>query len=207
MLATDAAAMALNVAVVAPATTVTEAGTVSDVLSLARVTAESPGATWVSVTVQVLVAPCPILAGLHATPETGGGATKPKVAVCELPPRFAVTVAFWWLVSEAEAVALKVTVVAPAATVMEGGTVSKALLLASMTAAPATGAGVFNVAMQLAVALELRLPGLHVRDEMLKAVTTPPAPVVRGKPLPVASTPTGLITARAGASVLDASVS
>jgi len=65
-----AAAVALNVAVVAPAATVTDGGTVSAVLLLARVTLDPPrGAVWVSVTVQVLTAPGPRVAGTHATPE------------------------------------------------------------------------------------------------------------------------------------------
>ena len=53
----EAAAVALNVAVVAPAVTVTDAGTVSEVLLLASVTLDPPAtAAWVSVTVQVLTA-------------------------------------------------------------------------------------------------------------------------------------------------------
>jgi hypothetical protein len=50
-------AVAVNVAVVAPDDTVTEAGTVSSVLLLASVTVDPPaGAVCVSVTVQELVA-------------------------------------------------------------------------------------------------------------------------------------------------------
>ena len=65
-----AAAVALKVAVVAPAATVTDAGTVSEVLLLASVTLDPPvGAVWVRVTVQVLTALCPRLVGLHATPK------------------------------------------------------------------------------------------------------------------------------------------
>ena len=57
MLAIDAAAVALKVAVVDPAVTVTDGGTVSDALLLASVTLDPPaGAVWVSVTVQVLTA-------------------------------------------------------------------------------------------------------------------------------------------------------
>ena len=93
MLAIEAAAVALNVVVVAPAATVTVAGAVSSVLLLARVTLDPPvGAIWVRVTLQVL-APCPRLAGLHAKPDTRTGASRLTVAVCELPPRVAVTVA------------------------------------------------------------------------------------------------------------------
>jgi len=53
----EAAAVTLNVAVVAPAATVTDAGTVSEALLLASVTLDPPvGAVWVSVTMHVLTA-------------------------------------------------------------------------------------------------------------------------------------------------------
>jgi len=87
-------AVALKVAVVAPAATVTDAGTVSRVLLLATVTLDPPvGAAWVRVTVQVLTALCPRLVGLQATPETTTGANRLIPAVCGLLPRVAVTVA------------------------------------------------------------------------------------------------------------------
>ena len=94
MLGIEAPAVALKVAVVAPAVTVTEAGTVSEALLLARVTLAPPvGAVCVRVTVQVLTALCPRLVGLQATPETRTGASRLIVAVCELVPRVAVKVA------------------------------------------------------------------------------------------------------------------
>jgi hypothetical protein len=94
LLEIEAAAVALNVTVVAPAATVTDAGTVSEALLLASVTLDPPvGEIWVIVTVQVLTALCPRLVGLHATPETRTGANRPIVAVCELLPRVAVTFA------------------------------------------------------------------------------------------------------------------
>ena len=94
MLAILAAAVALKVAVVAPAATLTEAGTVSELLLLASVTLALPvGAIWVSVTVHVLTALGPRLVGLHATLETRTGAKRLIVAVCELLPKVAVTVA------------------------------------------------------------------------------------------------------------------
>ena len=94
MLAIVAAAVALNVAVVAPGATVADAGTVSEALLLARVTLDPPvGAVCVSVTVHVLTALCPRLVGLQATPETSTGANRLIVAVWELLPRLAVTVA------------------------------------------------------------------------------------------------------------------
>ena len=94
MLAMVAAAVALKVAVVPPAATVTDAGTVSKILLLASATLDPPaGAVWVSVTVQVLVALCPRLVGAHAKVDTTTGASRLMAAVCELLPRVAVTVA------------------------------------------------------------------------------------------------------------------
>ena len=94
MLAIEAAAVALKVAVVAPADTVTDAGTMSEALLLARITLDPPvGAVWVRVTVQVLTALCPRLVGLQAKVETRPGASRLMVAVWELVPRVAVTVA------------------------------------------------------------------------------------------------------------------
>jgi hypothetical protein len=58
LLAIKAAAIALKVATTAPAATVIAAGTVSELLLLASVTADPPaGAVWVSVTVHALTAP------------------------------------------------------------------------------------------------------------------------------------------------------
>jgi hypothetical protein len=74
----EAAAPAVNVAVVAPANTVNDAGTVNSALLLATVTVDPPvGAVCVRVTVQVLVALWPRLAGLHVTPDTAGTAITP----------------------------------------------------------------------------------------------------------------------------------
>ena len=89
-----AAVVALNVAVDAAAATVTEAGTVSVVLVFVSVTDAPPaGATLVRVTVQVLEAFGPRLAGLHASVDTSTGATRVTVAFAELLLYVAVTVA------------------------------------------------------------------------------------------------------------------
>jgi hypothetical protein len=162
LLAITAAAVALNVAVVDPAATVTADGTVSDVLLLANVTLDPPaGAVCVSVTVQVLTALCPKLVGLHATPDTSPGATRLIATVCELLPSVAVTVALWLLTIDAAAVALKVAVVDPAATVTAAGTVSNALLLARVTLEPPAGAVCVSVTVQVLTALCPKLVGLH----------------------------------------------
>jgi hypothetical protein len=193
LLAIEAAAVALNVVVVAPAATITDAGTVSEALLLASVTLEPPaGEIWVSVTVQVLTALCPRLVGLQATPETRTGASRLIVAVCELLPRVAVTVALCLLAIEAAAVALNVAVVAPAATVTDAGTVSEALLLASVTLAPPVGVAELKITVQLEAALVITFTGLQVRDEMMGTMMLPPVPETVS-PVPVASTPTVLV--------------
>ena len=152
--------MALNVAVVAPAARVTDAGTASSVLLLASVTEVPPaGAGCVIVTVQVLVALCPRLAGLQATPDTSAGACRVIVAVWELAPSVAVTVALWLLSIEAAAVAVNVPVVTDA------GTVSSALLLARVTEAPPAGASCVSVTVQVLVPLCPRLDGLQARPD------------------------------------------
>jgi hypothetical protein len=87
-------AVALKVAVVAAAATVTEAETGSRALLLDRATAVPPvGAALDSVTVQVLAAPEFRLVGLQARLETSTGATKLTVAVLDWPLSVAVTVA------------------------------------------------------------------------------------------------------------------
>ena len=171
MLAILTAAVALKVAVVAPAATVTEAGTVSNALLLASVTVEPPaGAVWPSVTVHALTALCPRLVRLHARSDTSTGATRLIVAVFELVPRVAVTVALWLLAIVAVAVALKFAVVAPEATVTDAGTVSEALLLASVTLDPPVGAVWPSVTVQVLTALCPRLVRLHAKvDTMIGA--------------------------------------
>jgi hypothetical protein len=86
--------VALKAAEVAAAATVTDAGTVSVGLELAKVMIAPPtGAAAFRVTVQVLEELGPRLAGLQASEEISPGAARLIVAVCELLPRVAVTVA------------------------------------------------------------------------------------------------------------------
>ena len=80
-----AVVVALKVAVVAAAVTVTEAGTVSVAFVLVRVMSAPPaGAALVRVTVQVLEAFGPRLVGLQASDDTSTGATRVTVALAEL---------------------------------------------------------------------------------------------------------------------------
>jgi hypothetical protein len=69
-------AVAVKPAVVAPAATATEAGTVSSVLFEAKATVDPPdGAAALNVTVQVLEAPDARLAGLHCSNDTATAGT------------------------------------------------------------------------------------------------------------------------------------
>ena len=79
------AVVALKVAVVAAAATVTDAGTVRVALLFERVTLAPPvGAGWVRVTVQVVEEFGPRLVGLQASDDINTGATRLTVAVAEV---------------------------------------------------------------------------------------------------------------------------
>ena len=85
MLAT-AAVVALKLADVAPAATLTEVGVVSTALLSERATLAPPaGAALVKVTVQVLEALGPRLPGVQAKEDTSTGATRLTLALAELP--------------------------------------------------------------------------------------------------------------------------
>jgi hypothetical protein len=138
--------VAVKVPVVAPAATVTDAGTeAAAVLLEVRVTTAPPaGAGLASVTVPVEDVPPSTEAGDTATERraaavtvrTTGRLTLLKVAVI-------VTGVF---VATPTVVAVKVAVVAPAATVTDAGTWATAVLLeVRVTAAPPVGAGPLRV--------------------------------------------------------------
>jgi len=77
--------VALKVADVAAAATVTEAGTVRLALELERPTLAPPvGAAWVRVIVQVLEELAPMLAGLQLRDDTSTAATRLTVVLAEL---------------------------------------------------------------------------------------------------------------------------
>jgi hypothetical protein len=102
---------------------------------------------------------------------------------------------------------MNVAVVAPAATVTVAGTVSEALLLASVTLEPPVGAAAFKVAVQLAAELAPKLAGPHVRDEMVGTLTTAFVTAETVSPSPIASTPTALGIVIAVVPAVGASVS
>jgi len=122
----------VKVALVAPAATVTEAGTVALALLLDRLTASPPvGAALEIVTVPVEDAPPITVVGANASAEAVG-AVIVRVAVWEVAFAVAVIVAVV-LAATAFVVTVKVADVAPDATVTEAGTVAAALLLVRLT--------------------------------------------------------------------------
>jgi len=156
-------AVAVKLAVVAPAATVTEPGTGKEALLSEIATAEPPvGAAGDTVTVQLVLPPETTVEGEHCSLVTvmtvGVTVTVPVVEVLFSD---AVTVTVWLPVT-VPAVAVKVPVVAPAATVAEAGTLNAEVLLSERpTTAPPLGAGMASVMVHDEVPPDITLLGLH----------------------------------------------
>ena len=160
----------VNVAVVAPATTVTDAGTVALALLLERVTLRPPvGAAPLMVTVPVEELPPTTEVGLRTTPETAGGVMV-SVAVFELLPNVAVIVD---VVVEATVLVetVNVPVVEPAATVVDAGTVADPELLVRVTVNPPLGAAPVMVTVPVEDVPPRTEAGLSVTDDTVGALT------------------------------------
>jgi hypothetical protein len=158
-LAVTVPAVAWKVAVVAPAATATEAGTVSAALLSERLTVVPPvGAALDIATVQVDLPPEAMLVGEHASELNVGGAVPAAArseseALTEELFKVAVTVTAWFELSET-AVAVKLAVVEPEETTTEAGTVREELLSDSETVSPPEGAAPLRVVVQV------ELPGV-----------------------------------------------
>jgi hypothetical protein len=119
-----------------------------------------------SVTVQVEVAAEPRLDGVHESRLTTACDTSEMDADCEPPFNEAVTEAVWSEVT-VPAVAVKVAVLDPAATLTVAGTVSSGLLLDSETVA-AAATPLESVTVHVDVAADPRLAG----EQASKLTTT-----------------------------------
>jgi hypothetical protein len=156
--------LALKVPEAAPAATVMDAGTVRAALVLVRVTKDPPaGAAWFSVTVQVLDAFGPRLAGAQLSEVGVTGATRLIVALADTAFNLAVIVPLWLLLTAA-VVALKIPELAPAATVIEAGTVRAALVLVRATKAPPARAAWLSVTVQVLEAFGPKLVGAQLSE-------------------------------------------
>lgn len=162
---TELVAMA-NVALVAPCATVTLAGTAAAGLSLDSNAVNPPdGAALVRVTVPCDALPPVTLDGLTVTDDNEAGGFTVKVALRLAPPKLPPMVADAEAVTET-VVAVKVALVAPAATVTLAGTVATAgLLLVSATTAPPDGAALVNFTVACDEAPPVTLDGLKDSDD------------------------------------------
>jgi hypothetical protein len=166
--------VAMKLAAVAPAATVTVAGTVTAESLLVRLTIKPPlPAAALRVTVQLSV-PAPVIDPFVQLSELSVGkvvfSCTPKVSTTPLALAVKVTA---WGVLTAEAVAVNLADVAPGATVTEAGTVKAELLLVRFTLKPAPVAAAFTVTVQLSVPTP-------VIDPLLQLI-----PLNTGTPLPL----------------------
>lgn len=182
-----ALAVAVNVDEVAPAGTLSEAGTGSAGLLEVRVTEAPPeGAGPLRITLHVVEPADAKLDGLHATEfgitggAAGAGGAKVIMAFCEPPLSVAVIVPLWLALTLA-ALAVNEVEVAPAATVTDDGAVSAELLLLSATAAPPLGAAPLSETEHVEVVGVTNEVGLQENRFTVTGVKTEMVP-----PLPVA---------------------
>lgn len=160
-----APATVVNVAVVAPARTVTEVGDVSSALLSYTVTmAPVEGAAVFSRTVQMPLAPDVSVVGLQVKAVGTSGASNETALLTELSFTLAVRMTVLEVVI-VNALAVKVALVAPAGTVTEAGDVSNELLSISVTTVPPVGAALLSVTVQRLLAPDPSELGLQPRAD------------------------------------------
>ncbi len=159
----------VKVPAVEPAAMVTEAGTVAEVELLLRATVRPPvGAAALMDAVPVEEVPPVTLVGARFRP-VRVGAVMVKVAVAEAPFAVAVIVELVLLATPV-VVTEKVPLVAPAATVIEAGTVAEVELLLRETANPPVGAAVLKVTVPVEDEPPATLVGLKASEDTVGAV-------------------------------------
>jgi hypothetical protein len=196
--------VAANLALLAPAATVTEAGTVTALLLLERLTLNPPlGAAALNATVQESV-PAPAidpLAQLNAdrlAVVAGTAAPRCRAKVSATLPALAVRVAVCAVLTD-ETVAVKLAVVEPAATVTDVGTVTALSLLERLTVRPLLGAAAFNATVQESVPAPVIDPLAQLNADRLTVAAGAGAPSCRAK---VSETPLALAVRVAVCAVL-----
>ncbi|MGA8044110.1 MAG: hypothetical protein WCA37_15035 [Terracidiphilus sp.] len=173
-------ALAVNVADVALAGTTKEAGTLTDVLLLATLTANpvlGAGAFSLTVQVSLLVPVKVVFAHTKLLSVVVTAAFSCRAMLLVTPPAEACRVTVCAVVT-AEALAVNVAEDALAGTTTEAGTFTDALLLARLTANPVLGAGPFKPTVQVSLVVPVKLVLAHVK--LLSAVVTvgeTPAPL------------------------------
>ena len=165
----------LKLPVVAPAATVTLAGTTAAELSLASVITTPPaGAGPLIVTVPVDPVPPWTLVGLKASEVRFTGTGRTVNVVVWVAPNVPMIVTLV-LPLTALVVIAKVAVVLPlATTTVEGVWAAAVLLLDSVTVAPAVGAGPLRVTVPVAPAPPITVVGLTEIDVRTTAGAPPP---------------------------------
>ncbi len=165
----------MNVADVAPAGTVTDAGAGSAVVLLddSATTLPPVGAAWFRLAVHVVTAPDTRLDGAHTREDTRGlGVT--VTVVLALTPSVAVAVTLWEVATD-PVVTVNAADVAAAGTVTDVGTGSAlALLDESATMLPPTGAACVRVTVHVVDRPDTTLAGTHASEATL-GLPPPPA--------------------------------
>ena len=169
VLAPTVEVVAVNVPVVAPAATVTEAGTVTAALPEERATTRPPaGAALVIVTVPVELTPPATVAGLKDSALITGAVTV-RVAVAVVPLKVAEMVD---VPLSGRVVTVNVPVELPAATVTLVGTVATEVFDdVSVTTSPPVPAGLERVTVPVEGVTPATVVGLSEREATVEAVT------------------------------------
>jgi hypothetical protein len=158
-------AVAVNVALVAPAATVVLAGIDRTAFPPDRATGAPPeGAACESVTVHVAEPPLATWAGVQDRPVSCEAPVRDMDDDCVTPFAEAVITADWSVLTAA-AFAGKAAVLAPLGTVTLAGTVRLALLLESATGKPAAGAALLKDTVQAMVPVPVTVAGEQARPE------------------------------------------
>jgi hypothetical protein len=163
--------LTVNVALVAPAVTVTLEGTLAAVVLLLESATIAPpdGAAPLSVTVPVEKFPPVTLVGFSVTDERVGGGADAGVTMSEadlVAPPYVAEILTVVDVATALVLTVNVAVVAPATTVTLGGTLAAVvLLLESVTCAPPAGAGPLSVTVPVEEFPPVTLVGFSESEE------------------------------------------